>query len=472
MKVRALVLVLLVLGACRRVDYTQPAPPMPPPERFVEAAAERAVGEAWLADFDDPALVALVREAWAANPDLIAAAARLEQAEARAAQAGAGRLPSVDLEASAARTRTAVRLPDGTLVPFHGNEYRLGLGASWEADVWGRLAAAQRAELSAAVAAASDLEGATVSLAARVARAYYSVTQDRLQLELAAAFLDSSRTTLSLLTRRFTDGRSPAVDVRAARSQVALAETDVLSRRQALAASRRELELLLGRYPAAAIEAAADLPSLPAPVAAGLPAELLLRRPDLQALVARLRAADERVATAQAELLPRLALTADGGYRSTELRELVRPESLVWSLVANLLQPLFDGGRRRAVVAEREARVRELAADYARAALAAFREVEQALAESELLREEIAAQGRVVVEGEAVVGELERRYRDGLVDGVVLLAERRDLLRQRQRLLALRLEALVNRIDLHLALGGSALAELPVANFSGAEGEP
>ncbi|MDA3963507.1 MAG: TolC family protein [Planctomycetota bacterium] len=444
--------VLALLAGCGyRADHTVPELSTDAPKQFVEQELAGAAPIAWVDDFQDATLRALVDEAWQANPDLVATAARLEQARARARQSGASRLPELSATAGAGRSRSN---PGGTAT--YSNDFNLGLSVSWEADVWGRLAAAARADVAEALAAEADLLAAHQSLAAQVAKTWFRITHDRLQLDLSSNFRDSAATTVRLVTKRYADGRSPAVDVRAARAQLERAEVDVAQRQKALQASQRDLELLLGRYPRAAVDGAGDLPAVLGPIAAGLPAELLLRRPDLQASIARLQAADQRVASSQADLLPRISLTASGGLRSDDLKDLVEPEALIWNLVANLIAPLFDGGRRRAVVDERIARVEELAANYARDALKAFREVEAALAIGEVLTSELEHQRRATDESHQVVVELRSRYAQGLTDGVILLGEQRQALNRDKELLALRLEALLNRIDLYLSLGGDA----------------
>lgn len=452
-------LALLAFSGCaQRASDATPAVPVDVPAHFQAGTATTPVAPAWLATFSDATLAALVHEAWQANPDLRATAARLAQAEARATQAGAARLPALDLDAGASRLRTNPDLGAGPRKQYT-TDYQVGLGVAWEIDVWGRLAAASRAEGAEALAARTDLEAAHRALAAQVARAWYRLAHDRLRLALIEDFRVSSAVTERLVSQRFADGKSPAVDVRAARADLARAEVDVRDRQRILAQSSRALEVLLGRYPAAELAAADDLPAPPPDLPAGIPSELLLRRPDLRAAATRLLAADERLASAQADLLPKLSLTASGGTRSDALRNLTDPDYLVWTLIGNLTQPLFDGGRRGAVVDERAARVRELAASWATAAITALREVEDALAASDAQRETLPRMQTSAEESQAVVRLLQERYAAGLGDGLTLLREQRTALSRRIELLNLRLDQLLTRIDLHQALGGDVTAD-------------
>jgi outer membrane protein TolC len=184
-----------------------------------------------------------------------------------------------------------------------------------------------------------------------------------------------------------------------------------------------------------------------------------MRRPDLRAAATRLIAADERLAGAEADLLPKLSLTASGGTRSDALRNLTDPDYLVWTLIGNLTQPLFEGGRRLAVVDEREARVRELSANWAKAAITALREVEDALAASDAQRDTLPRLQTSAAESQAVVRLLQERYSAGLGDGLTLLREQRTALSRRIEVLNLRLNQLLTRIDLHQALGGEVVAD-------------
>lgn len=449
---------LLLAGCAPRASEMRVEAPVPLPDAFRGSADTTAAVPHWLTTFADATLESLVREAWAANPDLRATAARLAQAEARATQAGAARLPNVSAEFGASRARSNPDLGAGAQTRY-STEYNAGLGVAWEIDVWDRLAAGSRAEGAEAIAARTDLEAAHRALAAQVARAWYRLAHDRLGLALIEDFRRSSAVTEKLLSQRFADGKSPAVDVRAARADLARAEVDVRDRQQLLAQSSRALETLLGRYPAAELAAADDLPPPPPSLPAGLPSDLLLRRPDLRAAATRLIAADERLAGAEADLLPKLSLTASGGTRSDALRNLTDPDYLVWTLIGNLTQPLFEGGRRLAVVDEREARVRELSATWAAAAITALREVEDALALSDAQRETLPQMQTSADESQAVVRLLQERYAAGLADGLTLLREQRTALSRRIELLSLRLEQLLTRIDLHQALGGDVVSD-------------
>ncbi len=215
-------------------------------------------------------------------------------------------------------------------------------------DLWGRLSARKRSAARAAEASLADFDAARLSLIAQTARAYFRLVEARLQKDLSAQTVASFRDAAQLVRDRYRRSLRPAVDLRLAQAQLAESEALLVQRRRELDAAARQLELLLGRYPRAEPDAAADLSKLPPPIPAGLPSALLARRPDIIAAFKRLRASDARIDAARADLYPRLSLTASGGYTSDELKNLLTGDASVWNLVANLVQPLFNGGRLRA----------------------------------------------------------------------------------------------------------------------------
>jgi len=212
--------------------------------------------------------------------------------------------------------------------------------------------------------------------------------------------------------------------------------------------------VLAGRYPAALIQTSGDLPPLPPPVPAGLPAELVGRRPDLAAARERLLAADARLASARAALYPRLSLTASGGRSSGELGDLLDGEFAVWNLVGNLSQPLFQGGRLRAGVDLASAGREGAVAAYAQTLLQAYAEVESALDAETYLQTQEQALCSAADEALAARRLAEERYARGLTDMVTLLTAQNSAFESESRWLATRRQQLEARLDLHLALGG------------------
>lgn len=330
----------------------------------------------------------------------------------------------------------------------------VSLNLSWEVDLWGRLRAGKKAVLADAMAASADLRGARLSLAAQTARGYFAVIEARTQAELARESLDNQRLAYTRIRERYERGLRPSLDLRLGRSSTATAEAAMHQRDQMLDFARRQLESLLGRYPAAALRAGAELPQLGATVPVGLPSELIRRRPDLVAAERRLAAADARLVQAKRALYPSISLTASGGRSSEELADLLKGDFSVWNLAANLTQPLFRGGRLRGGVELAESTVDGAVAQFAQQVLRALAEVEGALAAEGYLASQEAALAVSASEALAARRLAEDRYRRGLSDLITMLESQRRAFDAQSRLIAIRRQRLDNRLDLHLALGG------------------
>lgn len=417
------------------------------------------VEDEWWTTFGSETLTARVEEALANNRNLRTAAARLDAAIAQARIAGADLYPQFNLDFGARRQQQVfVGLPipgaEGQPLKSLSTSFGANFNTSWEIDLWGRIRSGRRAALTEVQASESDLRAARNSLAAQTAKAWLALIESRRQLELARATADSYQSTARQVTERYERGIRSPLDVRLARSSEASARALVAQRQSQYQASIRQLELLLGRYPAAALIDTNALPDLLAAVPAGLPSELLERRPDLVASERRLAAAHLRTREARAALFPRIALTASGGRTSAELEDLLSSQFTVWSLAGNLVQPLFEGGRLRGNVRLSKARAREALENYADTALRAFGEVEIALADERLLAAREEALAEATQQSNAALRLAEDRYRSGLEDFVTLLEAQRRALETESQWIAVRRLRVENRIDLHLALGG------------------
>lgn len=412
----------------------------------------------WWREFGDTNLTRLVEEALVANPDLAAMSARVDAAREQSRIAGANGLPSVEARLSNSRNQQVfVGLPiPGAAGPLksRATTHTFNLIANWEIDLWGRVRSTRKAALADYLAATDDLRGARLSLAAQVVLAWVRLTEATGQLALARETVTNHTSSTGHIRARYVSGLLPSQSLRAAESGEAGARATLALREVDVADARRQLESLLGRYPAGTFGAPRTLPDLPSEIPSGLPSELLERRPDLQAAQWRLRSAGLRVTEAKASLLPRLSLTASGGRSSNELQDLLESNFSIWSIAANAAQPIFQGGRLRSNVRLNQARLKELGAAFDAAALGAFREVETALANEQLLatRERHADLARQ--QAEATEATTETRYQAG-IDGLTTLleAQRREL-EVRGQWLTARRARLENRIALHLALGG------------------
>jgi len=456
----ALVFPLLLLASCGGAPPARiPDLEVDVPERWTgsEVSGGPVEGMGWVR-FQDPALDALVAEAIERNHDLRAASARVAAAEAQARIAGADLFPAADLALDASRQRQViVGLPipgSDEVLGFRSTRLGVSLNVAWEIDLWGRLRAQRSAALADVEAARAVRRATRLSLAAQVSKTWFALVEARMQVDLAEATAASFRTSTESVRARYESGTRPSLDLRLSLSNLGSAESEVARRREIQEATVRQVEILLGRYPSGEIEATEDLPPVPPGIPAGLPSELLARRPDLLAAERRLAASTERVAEARASLYPRLALTASGGTASDALRDLVDEDFGVWTLAGNLLQPLFQGGRLRGGVALAEALESEGLEIYRSDVLRAFAEVESLLAAQDPLARREEELGSSAAHARAALRLAEDRYARGL-GGIleVLEAQRRTFVSE-TALLAARRDRLDARVDLHLALGG------------------
>jgi NodT family efflux transporter outer membrane factor (OMF) lipoprotein len=310
--------------------------------------------------------------------------------------------------------------------------------------------AAQLQYLSAELDATYALQ----SLAALVAKSWFLATEARLQKSAAEDVARSAERLVSLTQDRLRVGRGDEYDVTLAQANLQTFRDTVrqldFSYRQAL----RALETLIGRYPAAAIDVPPQLAAKPGPVPVGMPSELLERRPDVVAAERRVAAAFQRVEEAKAARLPRISLTAAVTSISSELFVLKDQDSPVWSAGGGLVAPLFTGGALQSQVEIRTAEQKQAVAEYGRVGARAFGEVESALSSGFALDERVAILTKAVAENERALELANVRYRVGSGDLRAVQQQQIALYGARTALIRVRSEQLVQRVNLHVALGG------------------
>ena len=421
------------------------------------------VTDGWLASFGDAALDGLVAEALQANPDLRAVGARVEQAQARLAAAQGMLKPAISL---LGRGSTNFGSDFGGLTGAI-------LSVSWELDLWGRLRYARNAASEDYASAQADLAFARQLLAARVAQTWFTATQVALQRELAQEQVKASQDLAELARKRLRVGASDEREVVLAEASANQYRDAAAQIELALAQTLRALELLLGRYPAAEVQARSDLPPPPAEVPAGQPLQMLERRPDLVAAERRVAAAFNRVGEAQAAKLPMLALTASGSYIDSEVLVLKSDYDTPSAGGAlRLMAPLYTGGQLSAQVELRTAQQREAVAAYAGAALAAIGDVENALNATRTLEQRRTLLEQAAIQNERAL-ELEQvRYKVGRSDLRDVLQQQVQLYATRNALLAVRGDQLLQRVNLYLSLGGNFEPPPAAADADATPSEP
>jgi NodT family efflux transporter outer membrane factor (OMF) lipoprotein len=405
--------------------------------------ASGTVANRWLAGFDDPQLDALVLEALAYNPDLRIAAARVEQAAAYVTLSGTTLYPQVNLIAK------------GSLGADSSGVQGTGLFVNWELDLWGRIRAGQQATQDQYLSAELDAEYARQSIAALVAKAWFLATEARLQKAIAEDMVAAAERQLSLAQDRLRVGVGNEYDVTLARANLASYRDSVTSLALAYQQALRSLEALAGRYPAAAVKVPAQLAPMPGPVPVGMPSELLERRPDVIAAERRVAAAFYRVEEAKAAKLPRISLTGAVNSISSDVFLLKDRDNPVWSLGAGLVAPLFLGGQLQSQQDIRTAEQKQAIAEYGRVGARAFGEVENALSAAFNLDAREAILKQAVAENSRALELANIRYKVGSGDLRAVQQQLLALNASRTALLRVQSERRVQRVNLHLALGGS-----------------
>jgi NodT family efflux transporter outer membrane factor (OMF) lipoprotein len=424
----------------------QAMPNLVPPAQWVAPGPiPGPVADNWLASFSEPRLDALAQEAIAYNADLRIAAARVDAAVAYLAAAKSPAWPQLNLVARGG----------GKMGGDSSGLQGVGLFATWEIDLWGRVRSEVRATEIQYESAQLDAEYARQSIAALVAKGWILAIEARLQKAQAEDSLKAAEQLASLAQDRFRVGIGDEFELSLAQANVETFRDTVQNLDLAYDNALRALEALLGRYPAAAVAVAEALPPWPGNIPAGLPSELLERRPDVVAAERRVAAAFYRTEEAKAARLPRITLIANYTSISSELFVIKNRENPLFSAGAGLIQPLFLGGLLQAQVDVRTAEQQAAIAEYGKIGQRVFGEVEGALSAgfTATQREEILA--RAVRENERALELANIRFRVGSIDLRGVQQQQLSLYAARVALLRMQAERLVQRVNLHLALGGS-----------------
>lgn len=408
-------------------------------------AIEGPVQDDWLAQFNDPALTALVNEAVANNLDLRLSALRVDEAAQYVKLAKGKLLPAVG-----AAGRHSTKLGQDLGTGLSGGIFAV----SWEIDLWGKLRYARNASQEAYVATGADHEFARQSIAAATATAWFTAVETRLHLAITKEMVASSESLVALSTKRLDVGVGTERDVVIARSNLNTYRDQVEQIEFALSDALRALEILLGRYPGAEVQTRADLPPLPGPVPAGVPLEILERRSDMYAAERRVAAAFNRVGEARAARLPSISLTGTGGYITSSTLAL-KPDftNPVGGIVGSLLAPIYQGGQLKAQVEIRDIQQQQAVADYARVALRAINDVEGSLAAAATLERRREILKSLVADNTRTLEIEQVAFRVGTVDLRTVQQQQLALFGARVSLLRVESEQLAQRVNLYLALG-------------------
>jgi len=444
---------VVLLSGCATVaplpaDAANAAPPLPPqwdsPLPPGAAPGVRAPGVSGLGVAE---LDALIRAAHAQSPDLAAAVARVQQADAVARAVGASLLPAVHGTLNASRQARA-----GGQAEVAGNQFGATLGASYELDAWGRLGAANASAQALRTASVYDRDAVQITLTAAVAQAWLQLVGGRERLAIADLNLESAERVLAVVESRARAGAATALELVQQRGLVATQRQMLKARRQQVSGAHTTLATLLGQAQLPLVQARA-LPAtqVQAPEA-GSPADLLARRPDIARAEARLRAAHADVAAARAALLPRISLSASLGTGGNTLSRMF--DNPLYSLAAALAAPIFNAGRLAADRDAAQARQAELLAHYRASIIAAVEDVELALQSVAGAQAQRAAQAQVVQQAQQAARLAQSRYRAGAETLLTLLDAQRTLYAAQDMAAQLHQAEWQAQVAMYRALGG------------------
>ena len=432
-------------------------PPVKMPEKF-SASGNAAAPDKWWTALGDAELNKLIEQAMANNFDLQGTWARLAQARATVRNSSADLWPTLDGSAGAERSRTVtvVRQRDGTTRrrTVLETDLSLGVAASYEVDLWGRILSTRKAAVMDLLATQEDLYAAAITLSAEVADTWYQLLEQRGQLRLLDEQVKTNRDYLELITLRFRHGQVSATDVLQQRQLLESNQGEIAQSGATVKVLQHGLAILLGRSPGDRVAGPGDtLPPLPTLPRTGLPAELIQRRPDIKSARLEVQAADKRVAAAIADCFPRITLSATGDTSAQYLRNLF--DNWAASMAANLLAPIFDGGERLAEVDRTRAVVSEELHTYAQTVLEALKEVEDALAQEAQQQKYVKSLGEQVELSRKSTEQTRGNYMKGAGGFLRFLTTLLSHQRLQRSHLQARRELIQHRISLYRALGGS-----------------
>ncbi len=445
----------LALSACYvGPAYHRPDPPLPAAWRTDSAEPDAAAPQSdWWRTFGSTQLDDYIARAQSGNDDIAAAVARVREADAQARIAGAALLPN--LTASVPAVRERVQPGNGGVPTTPYDEYTPGLAASYQVDFWGGNHAAHNAALDAAQASRFDRETVALTVMTSVALSYFEVLENRDRLQVARQNLENAQLILKDLQFEAEVGTATALDVAQQATTVATVNAEIPPLEQQLRQSNDALAILIGTSPEQLEISEGGLDALTVPaIGAGLPSQLLARRPDVAEAEAQLRAANANIGVARAAFFPTLNLTGSGGYASTALATLISPMSRVWEISADLGETIFDNGARTGQYRYSRARYDELLSDYHKTVLTALGNVEDSLvavqqtAEAQLRLEDAADKSRHAFEFAQL------QFQAGTTNVLTMLSVETALFTAQDALVQGKFAHLQALLDLYQALGG------------------
>jgi NodT family efflux transporter outer membrane factor (OMF) lipoprotein len=471
-------LALLLTGCAVGPNYQTPSAPLPAAfdpgpaspatsQPGTEPAALRPVDiPRWWKSLDDPELDSLVNRAVRANLDLRIALARLQQARTQEYVVTGGTLPLVDFAAGAGRgtgtNSVRGRIPN----PLHSADNTTGLkeitevvgfDAAWEIDIFGRFTRQIEAARADTLAAYQARNAVLISVVSDVARAYINERSLRRRLEVARQSLDIQQQSVTLVTGRFNQGITSELDVQLAKRELATVQSTIAPLQASISEAQRRVAVLLGELPQdlyQELQHGSNLPEPPAKIQAGLPVELVRRRPDIRQAERELAASTARIGVATADLFPRVIITGAYGFQGQGLGRTPVSEKEIWSAGPSLYWPVLDFGVLDSIVELQDFRTQELLANYRRTVLLAVEEVDNAISNYTAQRDRLDRLNDAVAASQRAVQLATDRYQQNIIDFLNVLDAQRQLYELQDQQVVAQEAMVIQYVTLYKALGG------------------
>ncbi len=443
----------LTAGCAMGPDYERPEVPVPEGYEQQAVPGESMANLDWWELFDDPILVDLIRAALLNNKEMTIAAARIVEARAALGFVRADQYPNVDGVAEGVRGNILPGVPEPGSI---NEQWVLAAGVSWEIDLWGKLRRSTESARAQLLATEDARQAVTITLISDVAATYLLLLDLDNQVEISERTIGTREDSLEIIQARYDKGTVPLIDVNQAQIELgdAVANLAQVVRQRERAENR--LSVLLGRNPGSILRSdmttreAIHVPGIPA----GLPSELLERRPDVRQAEQELAAQTARIGVAEALRWPSLSLTGTLGLASNELDNFISSDNQAWSLGGSLLGPIFDAGRGRSRVEQERARTEQLISAYELTVLRAFEEVENSLVDIQTFRDEARAREAQTVAAQSAAELSRARYNGGVTSFLEVLESDRSLFRTEIQASKTRRQQVVSLVTLYKALGG------------------
>ena len=460
--------VLQFCGCTVGPKYQRPAAPVPPAYKEVgnwkqAQPNEQSLGGNWWEIFQDPQLNALEAQVSVSNQNLKAAEAQYTQARAVVRYNRAAYFPTIDGGATATRNRISNHRPASVVANgITYNDFQIPLQLSYEVDVWGRVRRTVESYREQAQASGADLATVNLSMHAQLALDYFQARTLDAEEQLLNSTVNQYEQALALIQSRFAGGIASDLEVQQAETQLETTRAQAIDVGVARAQHEHAVAILIGKPPADFSLPALPLTATPPPIPAGLPSELLERRPDIAAAERRMASANAQIGVAKAAYYPTISLGATGGFESGVITTLISGPSILWSAGGSAVMPLFDAGRRRANVDQAIAAYDQTVANYRETVLTGFQQVEDNVAALRILENEARVQERAVVAARKYLELAITRYKGGVTSYLEVTTAQSAALTDELAAVNILGRRMVDAVTLVQALGGGwNSSELP-----------